>query len=91
MQSLNGLLLLLRQADIGQKLYEMRERLQEEVRQLQEDQHWVESLDKKVMTALQCKHAVLLLWTLVPLPPLDNNSIIHLILFPPLTTTQLFT
>jgi hypothetical protein len=34
-QSLNGLLLLLRQADVGQKLYEMRERLQEDVTKLQ--------------------------------------------------------
>lgn len=34
-QSLNGLLLLLRQADVGLKLYEMRERLQEDVTKLQ--------------------------------------------------------
>jgi hypothetical protein len=35
LQSLNGLLLLLRHKDIGLKLFEMRESLQKEVQQLQ--------------------------------------------------------
>jgi len=52
LQSLNGLWLLLRQSDIGQKLYEMREELHKQVRELQEEQHWLDSLDKKTRSSL---------------------------------------
>jgi len=58
MQSLNGLLLLLRQADVGQKLYEMRERLQEDVTKLQEEQNWLDSLDKNTQKTLHRLEAV---------------------------------
>jgi len=52
LQSLNGLWLLLRQRDIGQKLYEMRKELHREVRELQEEQHWLDSLDKTTRKSL---------------------------------------
>eukprot|EP00281_Chroomonas_sp_CCMP1168_P023676 CAMPEP_0206235776 /NCGR_PEP_ID=MMETSP0047_2-20121206/13344_1 /ASSEMBLY_ACC=CAM_ASM_000192 /TAXON_ID=195065 /ORGANISM="Chroomonas mesostigmatica_cf, Strain CCMP1168" /LENGTH=797 /DNA_ID=CAMNT_0053660031 /DNA_START=59 /DNA_END=2452 /DNA_ORIENTATION=- len=53
LQSLNGLILLLMHKDIGSELYDMREKLHQEVQQLQEEQQWLKSIDSKTKQSLK--------------------------------------